>query len=171
MAKSLGRYKCADAVGSRAVPVRDGHVTGWARPTAARVRDQDPEEEPEGALICRVMQTGTDTWAGHDARGRVLRIRRGQDGALEIRHIAEATQDEADPGVVGTNPEADPDVVGTNPEADPDVVGTNPGTGGDPATAATGDSALAEWQRTGSSRFHMRGLAEYQRRLDEHYAR
>jgi hypothetical protein len=95
------------------------------------------------------MQTGTDTWAGHDARGRVLRIKRGRDGALEIRHLAEETTD----------------------EADPDVVGERPGLGGDPALAAgrTGDGALAAWARTGRSEFHTAGLAELQQKINQHY--
>jgi hypothetical protein len=44
-------------------------------------------------------------------------------------------------------------------------------TGGDPATATgrTGDNALSAWSKTGSSQYHMAGLAELQRKLDEHY--
>jgi hypothetical protein len=146
--KELGRFRCSDTLGVGSA--RDGHVIGWARPAAARVRDQDPEQESEGELICRLMEGRDGNWAGHDARGRVLRIKRGRDGALEIRHAAE---------------EASAD------EADPAVVGMSPATGKDPATAATGDNALSAWSKTGSPQFHLGALAEYQKKLDEHYAR
>jgi hypothetical protein len=151
MAESLGRWKCADAVGVRSVPVRDGLI-GWSR-TAARVRDQEePEEENGGKLICRIVEDKNGGLHVLDAGRMRLRARRAKDGTLEIfRHEGEAEE--------------------TDDAADPDIVGSNPGTGGDPATATgrTGD-ALAEW-RSGRSEFHMRGLAEYQRKLDEHYAR
>ena len=108
--RSLGRWRSTDMIGLRQ------HSPAWGK---GRGRDQECEEGPEGELLCRIMQTGTDTWAGHDGRGRSLRIKRGRDGALEIRHIAE-----------------------TEDEADPDIVGTYPGAGGDPARAAgrTGDA-------------------------------
>jgi hypothetical protein len=120
--------------------VRDG-VIGWTRP-AARVRDQPEQEEENGKLNLHIMDAG---------RLR-LRARRAKDGTLELRHESEAEETQ-------------------NDAADPDVVGTSPATGGDPATAAgrTSDNALAQWRRTNRAEFHMAGLAEYQRKLDDHY--
>ena len=136
MGRYLGRFRTQDMIGlGRTVPVRS--------------RDQEAEqEEPEGELICRVMQTGADSWAGHDSKGRVLRIKRGRDGALEIRHAAE-----------------------TEDDADPDIVGTYPGAGGDPAraTGRTGDGAMARFARTGDWAHHGAALAEYQRKIDAYY--
>ena len=46
MAKALGRYKCNDAMGLRSM----------------RVRDQDPDQEEGGKLVCRIVE---------DARGNM----------------------------------------------------------------------------------------------------
>src|SRR5690349_5805228 len=113
MAQALGRWRASDAVGVRCGPVR------------ARDQEPEPEQEPEGELLCRLMEGRGGDWMGHDARGRIVRVKRAKDGALEIRHMAEPAGD----------------------EADPNVVGYAPGKGGDPARAATGD-ALSAWQRT-----------------------
>src|SRR5262245_53736754 len=93
MARHLGRWKASDAIGLRAVPAR-------------RSRDQDPEEgqEPEGELPCRLMEGRDGAWFGHDGGGRVLRVKRGRDGALEIRHMAKPAADEAAEEIVGTYP-------------------------------------------------------------------
>jgi hypothetical protein len=95
------------------------------------------------------MQTGADSWAGHDAKGRSLRIKRGRDGALEIRHSPE-----------------------TGDEADPDIVGSYPGAGGDPAraTGRTGD-AMSAYLAHPRPENHMRALAAYQKRLDDFYGK
>lgn len=132
-ARYLGRYRSADMVGLR------------------RGRDQEGEgeEEPEGEgeLLCRIMQTGADTWAGHDGRGRVLRVKRGRDGALEIRHSPEPA------------------------EAAEDAFGAEaPGIGGDPSRAAgrTGDG-YSRYVCTGRWDQHGAALAAYQKRLSDHY--
>jgi hypothetical protein len=131
-------------MGVGAVPARDGLI-GWTRPV--RVRDQ--EEEPEGELVCRIVEDKNGGLHVLDSGRLRLRARRSKDGVLEIHHSGEET-DDARPN--------------------PDVTGTGPALGGDPAAATgrTGD-ALAAWHRSGGRSDHMAGLAALQRKIDEHY--
>lgn len=140
-ARYLGRFRCTDTPGSRAV----------------RVRDQEGEgEEPEGELLCRLMEGRDGNFMGHDAKGRVLRVKRGRDGALEIRHLAE------------TGDQADPDVVGSHPGAGAGAVAW--GRGADPASAATGDG-FSRYVKTAKWEHHGAALTAYQKRLDAYYGK
>jgi len=134
-----GGERARDAVGVRCSPVRD--------------RDQmmpaDPEGEPDGELICRLMEGRNGAWIGHDGKGRILRIKRAKDGALEIRHVGERAGD----------------------NADPDIVGAYPATGVDPGQVARTGDAMSEYQRTQDPTKHMAALGAYQARLNEYYGR
>lgn len=135
--KPLGRWKCSDQMGVRSAPARD-----------RRSRDQTEEEGESGELLCRITESRDGDFTGHDGEGRVLRVSRGEDGAIEVRRAAE-----------------------TGDAADPDIVGQFPGLGGDPARAAKGSTgdAMSRFARTQRGEDHMPALAEYQRKLDRHY--
>jgi hypothetical protein len=86
------------------------------------------------------MEGKDGSFMGHDAKGRVLRISRAKDGALEIRHLAEKTSDDELEDVTGSGP-----------------------------PVSYHDGALRRWNATARTEDHIPALAAYQKQLDEHY--
>lgn len=92
MARSLGQFRCSDALGVRSVPMRD-----------RRARDQENEEEEGDRLVCRLIEDRDGNFVGHDNDGNALVLKRGSDGSLSV-YRGNGAADEASPDVVGVYP-------------------------------------------------------------------
>jgi hypothetical protein len=156
MATALGRFRSSDTPGLRCSP-----ATRDAAPRRPG-RDQDPEEENGGKLVCRIVEDRNGSLHIMDAGRARLRARRATDGTLEIHHLPDQEED----------PTGDEGAEAPAENGDPrfQVTGERPPGGADPQRTGVGDG-LSRYMRTGRSEDHMGALAAYQARLDAHYNR
>lgn len=130
------RYRFTDAIGAY-------------RPT--RSRDQDPDEEQDDGLICRLIEDRDGDFVGHDSDGNALVVKRGSDGSLSV-YRGNGAADEATPRE--------------------QVNGYYPGgSQGDPAkaTATTPTGDAAKWYSSARPEHHGAALRNLQERLTRYY--